>query len=462
MKHIPSGIFRAYDIRGIFGDEIDREVAFRIGASFGVYLRRLGLKKVSVGMDCRHSSPELKDGVIEGLLGVGCEVFDIGLCPTPVLYFSVSDLGLDGGVMVTASHNPPEYNGFKLCVGRKTLFGDQIQEVGRMAERGVFPSGHGVLHSLGDEVDRYVECVTGNVEIDPSLRVAVDSGNGTVGPVILKVFERLGMGVEALFCDMDGSFPNHHPDPVVEENLEFLKNRVLSMGLDVGVGFDGDGDRIGVVANDGSVVPGDMLLLLFAEDILRRYPGSKVVGEVKCSQVLYDLVADWGGVPIMWKTGHSYIKEKLEKEGALLAGEMSGHIFFKDRYFGFDDAIYASLRLLELLSRYGSSLSGLLSRFPRTFTTPEIRVECPDGIKFGVVEEVGKRLSGLGSVVDIDGIRVSFPDSSWALVRASNTQPAIVLRFEAPSSESLEEIRSFVTSLVTEEIGKRGVVCSES
>ncbi len=462
MKCIPSGIFRAYDIRGRFGDELDREVAFRIGASFGTYLMGSGLKKVSVGMDCRHSSPELKDGVVEGLLRVGCEVFDIGLCPTPVLYFSVSDLGLDGGVMVTASHNPPEYNGFKLCVGRKTLFGDQIQEIGRMAGRGVFLSSRGVLHLLDDEIDRYIEYVTGDVEVDPSLRVAVDSGNGTVGPVILKVFERLGMDVEALFCDMDGSFPNHHPDPVVEENLEFLKGRVLSMGLDVGVGFDGDGDRIGVVADDGSVVPGDMLLLLFAEDILKEYPGSKVVGEVKCSQVLYDLVAKWGGVPIMWKTGHSYIKEKLEKEDALLAGEMSGHIFFRDRYFGFDDAIYASLRLLELLSRHGSSLSELISRFPRTFTTPEIRVECHDNIKFSVVEEVGKRLSGLGSVVDIDGIRVSFSDSSWALVRASNTQPAIVLRFEAPSPERLEEIRSFVTSLVTEEIEKKGVVCSEN
>ncbi len=417
------------------------------------------MARVSVGMDCRVHSPELEKGVVEGLMWTGCHVFRLGVVPTPVLYFSVVDLGLDGGVMVTASHNPPEYNGFKLCVGVKTLFGDKIQELKRMIENGDFEKGEGSLKEVEGIVERYISYILKNVDVKGRLKVGVDGGNGTVGPVAVRLFEEMGVEVHPIFCEMDGTFPNHHPDPVVEENMRFLKDLVTSRGLDVGFGYDGDGDRLGVLDEKGNVIHGDMLILIFARDILRRFPGAKVIGEVKCSQVLYDTISKWGGRPIMWKTGHSYIKEKMEKEGALLAGEMSGHMFFRDRYFGFDDAIYASARLLEILSREERSLSELLSDVPKMWASPEIRVDCPDDVKFRVVDRLKEVLPRGKSVVDIDGIRVVYHDGSWALVRASNTQPALVLRFEAPTRERLEEISNCITSLVKEKIKEESKVC---
>ena len=430
---VSRNIFRAYDIRGVYPKELDEEVAFHVGRAFGSYMVRKGFKLLNVGMDCRLSSEVLKGALVDGLVRSGCHVLDIGVVPTPLLYFSIVHMGRDGGVMVTASHNPPEFNGFKLCIGKKTLFGDEIQEVRKVIEEEDYVEGAGSVEE-GDIVDDYLEFVKKDVSVDRSLRFAIDGGNGVAGPVAFKLFKDMGLEVHPLYCEADGRFPNHHPDPVVEENLRDLKLLVEEKSLDLGVGYDGDGDRIGVVDDKGRVVWGDRLLLLFSLDLVEGHPGVKVVGEVKCSQIFFDELRKRGGIPIMWRTGHSYIKEKLEEEDALLAGEMSGHMFFRDRYFGFDDAIYASARLLELLSKKGKKLSELVDELPATFSTPEIRIDCPDGLKFKVVE--------------IDGIRVSYKDGSWALVRASNTQPALVVRFEARSPSRLEELRSSVISLI--------------
>ncbi len=443
---VSENIFRAYDIRGVYPKELNEEVAFHVGRAFGSYMIRKGLKLLNVAMDCRLSSEALKGALIEGLTRSGCHVLDVGVVPTPLLYFSIVHTGRDGGVMITASHNPPEFNGFKLCIGRKTFFGDEIQGIRETIEREDYVEGAGSVEK-GEIVDDYVEFVKRNVSVDGSLRIAIDGGNGVAGPVALRLFKEIGLEVYPIYCEADGRFPNHHPDPVVEENLEDLKILVNEKALDLGVGYDGDGDRIGVVDDKGRVVWGDRLLLLFSLDLVEKHPGAKVVGEVKCSQVFFDELKKRGGIPIMWRTGHSYIKEKLEEENALLAGEMSGHMFFRDRYFGFDDAIYASARLLELLSKKKRKLSELVDELPSSFSTPEIRIDCPDGVKFKVVEMVKKELRG-DEVVEIDGVRVSYRDGSWALVRASNTQPALVLRFEARSLSRLEELRSSVISLI--------------
>ncbi len=451
---VKDNIFRAYDIRGIVGEEIDDKVAWHTGKAFGSYMIRKGLKNLSVGMDCRLSSKDLKKNLVEGLLSAGCNVTDIGVCPTPLLYFSIVHLNLDGGVMITASHNPPEFNGFKLCVGRKTLFGDEIKKIKELIERENYEEGNGRFEER-DVSEGYANFINETVKINRGIKIAIDGGNGTAGPLALKVFEKYGLDIIPLYCEMDGRFPNHHPDPVVEENIKDLRKVVVESGCDLGFGYDGDGDRLGVVDDRGRIVWGDKLLLIFAMDILERNPGAKIIGEVKCSQVLYDTIEKLGGIPIMWKTGHSYIKEKLDVEKGAVAGEMSGHIFFRDRYFGFDDAIYASARLLEIISKKGKSLSELLSNIPDTFNTPEIRIDCPDNIKFDVVERVRRKIKG-GKVIDIDGIRTIYPDGSWALVRASNTQPALVLRFEAPTKERLEELRDSVISLIKKEINLLG------
>ena len=442
MPRINPEIFREYDIRGVVGEDLDTEVFQTIGKAYGAYMKEKGAITVSVGRDCRVSSPELAEAMVRGINSTGINVLYIGMVSTPMLYFSLYNLDVQGGVMITASHNPGEYNGIKLSDGKESLFGKEIKKIGQIAEGGEFPTGNGTS-AQADVRDSYINYLLNNIEIKPGLRIAADYGNGMVGVAGPEVLSRFGCEVTELYPVPDGTFPNHHPDPTVEENLADMINAVKSESLQLGVGFDGDGDRVGVVDENGKIIWGDMLVLIFARDIIRDNPGATIIGDVKCSNRLFSGIEEAGGSAIMWKTGHSLIKSKMKEEGAVLAGEMSGHIFFADRYFGYDDALYAALRIIEIVSRTGKSVSQLLEDVPPALSTPEIRVDCPEEIKFSLVEEVKKELSKNNKTVDIDGVRVEFPDG-WGLIRASNTQPALVLRFEAQSPERLQEIRSLV------------------
>jgi phosphomannomutase/phosphoglucomutase len=451
----PRHAFREYDIRGIADRDLTDEVSHAIGRGFAAMIgageRDL---RVTVGRDCRLSSDRLFAALVEGLTGSGVHVIDVGVGPTPMLYASVHALSSDGGVMITGSHNPADENGFKLMRGKASFFGADIQALRERIERQDFvdrPPG-GVEHV--DIATAYVEMVTGRIELATTdLKFVVDAGNGAGGPLGLACMKKLGLSPDPLFCEMDGRFPNHHPDPTVPENLEELVRRVRKTGARVGIAYDGDADRLGAVDGNGEIVWGDRLMILFSRALLAQHPGAAIIGEVKCSQTLYDDIARQGGRPILWKTGHSLIKTKMKEEGALLAGEMSGHLFFADRYYGYDDAIYASLRLLEILARDARSLSEMLADVPRTFATPEIRVDCPDAIKFDVVGAVRSHYLDAGRpVVDIDGARISFGDErdpAWGLVRASNTGPVLVMRFEATSAARRDAIRAEVESVVT-------------
>lgn len=441
-------IFREYDIRGIVGEDLDPENVKVLGRAIGTYYREKGIREISLGRDCRLSSPELRDALVEGLLDTGMRITDLGVVPTPLLYFSIVWLKQGGGVMITASHNPPQFNGFKVCVGKDAIYGEEIKKLHLMAESGRFTKGTGEIRFYDIKTD-YMDFVASQIKVGEPFKVVLDAGNGTAGVVAVPLFERLGFEVYGLYCEMDGTFPNHHPDPTVEDNLKDLKEKVKEVGALVGFGYDGDGDRLGVVDEKGEIVWGDRLMVIFARDILKEREGGVFIAEVKCSQVLFDEIERLGGKAIMWKTGHSLIKDKMRKEGALLAGEMSGHMFFADRYFGFDDAIYASARLLEIMSKTKKRVSELLEGLPSTFATPEIRRECPDELKFKVVERFKEMVKGRYPYVDIDGVRVNFGDG-WGLVRASNTQPALVLRFEAQSPERLEEIQGVTGELLKE------------
>lgn len=439
-----SGIFREYDIRGVAGVDITEDDVVLIGKSVGTYLLKRGKKSLSVGKDCRLTSDAYTEKLIEGLLSTGCDVKEIGVCPTPILYFSIHHFNLEGGVMVTASHNPPEYNGFKLCSGTDSIHGDGILELYEIIKSGSFETGSGKREKI-DAIGPYLEFVKGNITINSKLKVGLDAGNGTGGVVALPLLKEFGCEVKDLYCDMDGTFPNHEADPTVAENMQDLIKLVKENSLDIGIGYDGDTDRIGVVDEKGNLVYGDQLMIVFSREILKRKPGATFISEVKCSKTLYDDIEKNGGRGIMWKTGHSLIKEKMKIENAELAGEMSGHIFFKDRFFGFDDAIYSTLRLLEILDKTGKTMSELLEDIPETFNTPEIRVECPDNLKFKLTEKVTEFFKESYEVIDIDGMRVLF-DDGWGLIRASNTQPALVLRFEALSEPRLDEIKELVES----------------
>ena len=440
------GMFREYDIRGVTGKDVTGDDVVLIGKGVGTFLQQHGRKKLTVGQDCRLTSDLYAKKVIEGLRSTGCDIIDIGVCPTPVLYFSIQHLSQEGGVMVTASHNPPEYNGFKLCMDSDSIHGKDIQKILAIINYGSFSQGKGSL-TTADIVTPYRAFVENNITLARPLKVGVDAGNGTAGVVAVPIMKKLNCEVHDLYCDMDGRFPNHEADPTVLENMKDLITLVKAKGLDVGIGYDGDGDRIGVVDEKGKIVFGDKLMIIFAREILSRKPGATFISEVKCSKTMYDDIEKHGGRAIMWKTGHSLIKQKMKEEKAELAGEMSGHMFFGDRYFGFDDAVYASCRLLEILSNTGKKISELLSDVPETYTTPEIRVECPDDIKFTVVQKVTEYFRERYNVIDIDGVRVLF-DDGWGLVRASNTQPALVLRFEAQSEERLKEIRNLVETIL--------------
>jgi phosphomannomutase/phosphoglucomutase len=373
------------------------------------------------------------------------------MCPTPVLYFSAPHLGMDGGIMITGSHNPPEFNGIKIALGKEAIYGEQIQDVRRIIEADAFEKASPPPVRKYAILDPYVSWLSSNLKFDRAVRVGMDSGNGVGGLVAPRIFRELGATVYDIYSEVDGRFPNHHPDPTVEKNLVDLKKLVADKGLDVGVGFDGDADRLGAITGDGKVLFGDQLMVLFARSILRQHPGATVIADVKCSQNFFDDVRKHGGNPVMWKTGHALIKNKLWAEEALLAGEMSGHFFFADRYFGFDDGIYAACRLVEIIGRLDHTLSEELSDLPPTFSTPEIRVDCPDDVKFALVDKVKAEFKKKGAeTIDLDGVRVKFPDG-WGLVRASNTQPTLVLRFEAKSQQALERIISEFRDLLAKE-----------
>lgn len=440
-------IFREYDVRGRVGSDLHRDSVVLLGKGYGTLAAGRGVRTAAVGRDVRLSSPGFRDALVDGLLSTGIDIVDVGVCPTPLLYFSIHHFGADGGVMITGSHNPPEFNGFKLCAGLATLHGDDIQELRRVIERGAFREGKGDLVRR-EIVPDYRKFVAANLAIPRKLKVVVDGGNGTAGAVAPDLFREMGMDVVELFCEADGRFPNHFPDPTIPENLRFLSEKVRETGADVGVGYDGDADRIGAVDERGNVIYGDYLLVLFAREILSRKPGAAIISEVKASQNLYDDIARRGGRPVMWKAGHSLIKAKMKEEGAELAGEMSGHVFFRDRYLGFDDAIYASVRLFEILAREDRPLSALLSDLPPVVSTPEIRVECPDEIKFRVVENVAQIVAPQAKeVIGVDGIRAVF-DGGWGLVRASNTQPVLVLRFEGRDDGAVRRIRGVMETAV--------------
>lgn len=437
-------IFREYDIRGIAGKQITEDDAALIGKGIGTFLVRHNCFKLTVGRDCRLTSDAFAEKLIQGLMSTGCHVTDIGVCPTPVLYFSIPHFHTEGGVMLTASHNPPEYNGFKICKHTDSVHGEQIQQIRKIIEEKTFIQGNGA-RDQADAVTPYTRFLTDHISIKKPLHVGVDAGNGTAGVIAVPVLKALGCRVADLYCDMDGRFPNHEADPTVAKNMADLIRLVKENRLDIGIGYDGDGDRIGVVDERGQLVYGDQLMILFSREILSRKPGAAFISEVKCSKTMYDDITSHGGRAIMWKTGHSLIKEKMKIEKAELAGEMSGHMFFADRYFGFDDAIYATCRLLEILADTGKTLSELLADAPKTFTTPEIRVDCPDAVKFSLVGKLTNEFRRRYDVIDIDGARIVFEDG-WGLVRASNTQPALVLRFEALSEQRLAEIRNLVES----------------
>jgi phosphomannomutase/phosphoglucomutase len=446
-------IFREYDIRGVADSELLSLDVAHLGLGLGTYLRRNSGPKITVGRDCRVSSTRLRDALVKGLMEAGCAVTDIGVVPTPGLYYSAQKLNARGAIMITGSHNPPEYNGFKTVCGSGTLHGETIQEVRRIIERQDYETGAGSLGSV-DVIESYVNEVASQFHFDRRVKVVADAGNGTAGPVIHRIFEKINVDVTELFFDMDGKFPNHHPDPTVPANLFHLIERVRKTGADLGIAFDGDADRIGAVDEHGNVIYGDMLMLIYAREILERKPGATFIGEVKCSQVMYDEIGRLGGNAIMYKTGHSLIKAKMKEEHAELAGEMSGHMFFGDRYRGFDDALYAACRLIEIVAKSGRPLSAQLAGLPKMVSTPEIRVDCPDEMKFDLVRRVAEHFKAKYKTIDIDGVRVIFPEG-WGLLRASNTQPVLVMRFEAANEHLLKRYQTEVEQVLEE--AKRGV-----
>jgi len=441
-------IFREYDIRGIADADLLSPDIELLGQAIGAFVRRQAGDAVTVGGDCRLSSPRLRDAIATGLVSAGCRVTDIGTVPTPVLYHSAHTARAAGAVMITGSHNPAEYNGFKTLAGGATLHGESIQQIRRLLESGDLLTGEGSRGSH-DAITPYVDDIASRFSWDRRVKVVFDTGNGAAGPTLHRLLERLNVEPIELFSEMDGHFPNHHPDPTVEENLDALKAAVRDHQADFGVAFDGDGDRIGAVDEQSRVIWGDHLLLIFAREILTRKPGATFIGEVKCSQVLYDQLEQLGGRPIMYRTGHSLIKAKMKEEQAELAGEMSGHMFFADRYYGYDDALYAACRLMEIVANSGRPLSAQLAGIPVTVTTPELRYDCPDELKFDVVAKVAARFQATHDVITVDGVRILYPHG-WGLVRASNTQPVLVLRFEAETTEQLDRYKAEVWAVVEE------------
>lgn len=440
-------IFREYDIRGIVGEQLTDETVSTVAKAVGTFFNRNGAKRIAVGFDARESSPRFRDLLVKGFNETGCDAILIGRVPTPVLYHTVYTKSVDGGVMITGSHNPPDHNGFKICLGKATLFGSQIREIKDIALAEVFSSGTGTSENLEVLAD-YERDILSKINVgNRKLKVVVDGGNGMGGVTGVPVYEKLGFDLIKLFTEPDSNFPNHHPDPTVEENLQDCIKAVRENAADLGIAFDGDGDRIGIVDENGRIIWGDELMILLSREILKEKPNSTIIAEVKCSQNLFDDIEKHGGKPIMWKAGHSIIKAKMKETGAALAGEMSGHIFFADRFYGFDDATYAGARVLEILSKTDQKLSEILGDLPETFSTPELRTDCADERKFQIVEKIAAEFAQTNEVITIDGARIIF-ENGWGLVRASNTQAILVSRFEADSEENLNKIRQTVEEKV--------------
>jgi phosphomannomutase / phosphoglucomutase len=440
-------IFREYDIRGIVGRDLNEETVSVLARALGTFFQTNGARRIAIGFDARQSSPPFGEILTRGFNETGCDAVLVGQVPTPVLYHTVYTKAVDGGVMITGSHNPPDHNGFKICLGRQTLFGSQIQEIKEIALSGKFSEGAGTVENLEVLAD-YERDILSKINFGyRKLKVVVDSGNGMGGVTAVPIYKKLGVELVELFTEPDSSFPNHHPDPTVTENLADAIKAVAETGADLGLAFDGDGDRLGVVDETGRIIWGDELMVLLSREILREKPGSTIIAEVKCSQNLFDDIAAHGGRPLMWKAGHSLIKAKMKETGAALAGEMSGHIFFADRFYGFDDACYAGARVLEILSKTDKSLSELLADLPASVSTPELRVDCADEKKFAVVERIAEEFAKTNEVITTDGARILF-DGGWGLVRASNTQAILVLRFEADSEENLRAIQEEVEDRV--------------
>ncbi|MCL7970762.1 MAG: phosphomannomutase/phosphoglucomutase [marine benthic group bacterium] len=454
--NVSNTIFREYDIRGIVDDDLTVDVASAVGRAYATRLRRTVDKPiVVVGQDNRPSSPDLAEALAAGLNASGADARLVGTVPTPALYYAAHVLEADGGIQITGSHNPPEYNGIKMIVGDRALYGSAIQELRELVQSDSYAEGSGRTDRL-QILDRYADEIGRRAKVEGPVRMVLDCGNGTGSVIAPQALEAAGIDVDCLYCESDGTFPNHHPDPTVDANVVDLIRRVRETGSQLGVGLDGDADRIGAVTETGAIVRGDHLLLLYALDALPRYPGAEIVFDVKCSQALPEMIARAGGVPVMWKTGHSLIKERMKESGSPIAGEMSGHICFADNYFGFDDAIFAAARLAGLVQRSGKNFSELAEAIPAYPSTPELRVDCPEDRKFAVVERAVEHYRALHPVNDIDGARVEFEDG-WALIRASNTQPVIVARFEADSVEGLVRIRDDVA----EYLGREGVTVPE-
>ncbi len=440
---ISPGIFRQYDIRGIVGRDLTAEAALAIGRGYAALLEeRQVTGAVAVGRDNRPSGPALRDALVDGLTGCGVDVVDVGVVPTPLLYWTLHHEPVVGGIQITGSHNPPEYNGLKLSIGHESLHGEDIQHLLALIQRGAWPRGAGRVRQTA-VIERYVADVLGRIgPLRRRLRVVIDCGNGAGSLVAGALFGRLGVDASYLFCESDGTFPNHHPDPTVVENLADLIAAVRERGADLGIAFDGDADRIGVVDAHGAIVWGDHVLILYARDVLARTGrGQPIIFDVKCSQALPWAIQEAGGVPIMWRTGHSLIKERMKEAHAPVAGEMSGHMFFTEGFYGHDDALYGAARLLRIVADDDRPLDAMLADVPRFVATPEIRVDCPEERKFAVVDSAAAHFRATHEVIDVDGVRVQFGDG-WGLIRASNTQPVLVLRFEATSPERLAAIRA--------------------
>src|SRR5438105_6878418 len=447
---IPQHVFREYDVRGLTATELTPDFAESLGRGFGRYLleREPAAQAIVVGRDHRTSSPDLARGFARGVREQGVDVVSIGVVPTPLTYFAANTLPVDGLCMITGSHNPPEYNGFKVGIGKSTMAGPEVQALKKHVLAQPKPQQPKGRESEYDIATPYLHFVTQTLgKAARRLKVVVDPGNGTGAIIAPRLLRALGHHVIELFCDLDGTFPNHHPDPTVPENLKDLQEKVRAEGADLGVAFDGDSDRLGAVDEKGQILWGDQLLLLFARDVLEDHPGAAIVSEVKCSQTLYDDIEKRGGRAIMWKPGHSLIKAKMKEEHALLAGEMSGHLFFRHRYFGFDDGIYSAARLLELVARDGRPLSRMLEGVPAICSSPEIRFDFPEEKKFRAVELARERLRKHGKTIEVDGVRVIL-DGGWGLVRASNTQPLLVLRYEAETPEKLAEVQKLIEGTV--------------
>ncbi len=447
-----TNIFREYDIRGIVGEQLTDETVGILSRAIGTFFVKNGATRIAIGYDARESSPRFCEIISHGLNACGCDVVLIGMVPTPVLYHTAFTKDVDGGVMITGSHNPPHHNGFKICLGNTTLFGSQIQQIKEIALSGVFEIGFGSVGSI-DVLDDYVADIVSKISFGRrKLKAVVDAGNGMGSVTAVPIYNRLGVELVELFTEPDSTFPNHHPDPTVTENLQDTIRAVHEHKADVGIAFDGDGDRIGIIDETGRIIWGDELMILLSRTVLAERPASTIIAEVKCSQNLFNDIEKHGGTAIMERAGHSIIKSRMKETGAVLAGEMSGHIFFADRFYGFDDAAYAGARLLEILSKTDKKLSELFDGIPETYSTPELRVDCPDETKFEVVAKVAQHFSQTNKVITIDGARIIF-DHGWGLVRASNTQAILVLRFEAVSQEHLDAIKKDVDRFLATVIG---------